>query len=76
MSTAMSTEQQRYLSYRGAAQYVGRSEMWLRRHVEAGHLKAYRPGGGRAVLIDRLELDEFIRGTSASDQAAGAAANG
>ena len=63
MSTAINTEQ-RYMSYRTASTYTGKSEMWLRRRVEAGELRVYRPGGGRTVVFDRLELDAFIHGSS------------
>ncbi len=46
----------RFLSYKGAAQYTGLSEMTLRRLVAAGRLHVSRPVPG-AVRFDRLELD-------------------
>ena len=54
---------QRYLSYADAARYSGMSEQTLRRLVEAGRLRAYRPTGQRKVVFDRVELDALIQGS-------------
>ena len=64
MTTAMNTEQ-RYMPYREAARYTGMSEMTLRRQVEAGRLKVFRPTAGRLVVFDRDDLDRFVRGSNA-----------
>jgi excisionase family DNA binding protein len=61
MSTAT---EQRYLDYPAAARYSGMSEATLRRLVDSGRLKAYRPTGQRKVVFDRAELDEFIHSTN------------
>jgi excisionase family DNA binding protein len=64
MSTATAHEQ-RYMAYPAAARYTGMSEQTLRRAVDAGKLKVYRPTrptGGRLVVFDVRELDAFIRG--------------
>jgi excisionase family DNA binding protein len=63
MSTATDT-MQRYLSYPAAARYSGMSEQTLRRLVEAGRLKAYRPTGSRKVIFDVRELDELIQSSA------------
>jgi excisionase family DNA binding protein len=66
--TATATEA-RYLSYPAAARYCGVSEQTLRRAVDAGRLRVYRPTGGRLVVFDRAELDEFIHGSGGLSQA-------
>jgi len=69
MMPAIHTEV-RFLSYKGAAIYCGMSQMTLRRLVDAGKLKTYRPTGedGRLVVFDRAELDAFILGEEVSQQ--------
>ena len=62
MSLAETT--QRYMSYADASRYSGMSEQTLRRLVEAGRLKVYRPTGSRKVVFDRLQLDELIQSSS------------
>jgi excisionase family DNA binding protein len=57
----------RYLNYPAASRYCGISEQTLRRLVEAGRLKVYRPTGGRLVVFDRAELDEFIHDSGESE---------
>jgi excisionase family DNA binding protein len=58
----------RYLDYRGAARYSDLSETTLRRLIESGKLRAYRPTGERKVLIDRTELDELIQASVTGKQ--------
>lgn len=58
-----STVGARYLPYPAAARYTGMSEQTLRRLVDQGRLKTYKPTGGRKVVFDRLELDELVQGS-------------
>jgi excisionase family DNA binding protein len=66
MTTAAAPTEVRFMGYKAAAIYCGMSEMTLRRLVEAGKLKTYRPTGGRLVVFDRAELDALIHGSGAS----------
>jgi excisionase family DNA binding protein len=51
----------RYLGgYRAAAEYSEMSIATLRKLVEDGRLKAYRPTGSRKVVFDRGEIDRLI----------------
>jgi excisionase family DNA binding protein len=52
--------QQRYLSVRQAAVYMGLSEKALYAWVEKGRMPAHKLG--RIWRFDRQELDDFIRG--------------
>jgi hypothetical protein len=61
MSTATET---RYLDYPRASAYSGMSEGTLRRLVDAGQLKTFRPTGSRKALFDKLQLDEVILGSA------------
>jgi excisionase family DNA binding protein len=65
MATATANES-RYLNFPMASRYTNMSVMTLRRLVNAGHLRTYRPTGGRLVLIDRAELDALIHGEKKS----------
>jgi excisionase family DNA binding protein len=58
----------RFMGYRAAAAYCGMSSMTLRRLVQSGRLKTYRPTGdeGRIALFDKGELDRFILASGAS----------
>jgi excisionase family DNA binding protein len=60
MSTPVELAEARWLDYRRAAKYSALSAATLRRMVEGGKLRAYRPHG-RRVVLDRVELDEVIR---------------
>jgi excisionase family DNA binding protein len=61
----------RYLGgYPAAARYSGLSEMTLRRLVDAGKLRVYKPTGQRKVLLDRWELDALIQSSGATGHAA------
>jgi excisionase family DNA binding protein len=51
----------RYLRYQEAAQYTRVSVATLRRAVDSGRLRAYRPSEGR-VVFDKSELDQFVHG--------------
>ena len=63
MSATTATETaQRYLTYPTASRNCGMSQQTLRRMVEAGRLRAYRPTGGRKVVFDVRELDALVRG--------------
>jgi len=53
----------KWLTIQDASKYCGLSSDSIRRLIDAGDLRAYRPVGGR-VLVDRAELDEFIIGTA------------
>jgi excisionase family DNA binding protein len=55
----------RYMGYRDASLYSGMSGQTLRRLVEAGRLKAYRPTGARKILLDRCEIDRLIHDSEA-----------
>jgi excisionase family DNA binding protein len=67
---ATATDLRRYMPYAEMAVYSGVSHMTLRRWVEAGRLRAYRPEGTRRVLLDRLEVDALIRGEVRQAEAA------
>lgn len=54
---------QRWLTVRSAAAYSDLSEDSIRRLIESGKLAAHRPVRGR-VLVDRLELDNVILGST------------
>jgi excisionase family DNA binding protein len=54
----------RYLPYPAAASYSGMSVQTLRRLVESGRLKAYRPAGARKVVFDKVELDVYIHASA------------
>jgi excisionase family DNA binding protein len=60
--TPATAQEQRYLNYADASRYTGMSEQTLRRMVDAGRVRVYRPTGGRLVLFDVRELDAFVRG--------------
>jgi excisionase family DNA binding protein len=61
----------RYLGgYRAAASYSEMSVATLRKLVEDGRLKAYRPTGSRKVVFDRGEIDRLIH-DSATAQSSG-----
>jgi excisionase family DNA binding protein len=68
MTTATYTVQ-RFFSYRAAAIYCGMSAQSLRRLVQTGKLKTYRPTGGRLVVFDRAELDAFVHSSGAEPTA-------
>jgi len=54
----------RYLSGQEASRYLGRSDEWLRRKVNAGLIPfKINPSNNRKVY-DRLILDRFIRPVS------------
>lgn len=61
MARTAPTTETRWLGYAAASEYAGLSEDTLRRLIGVGRLHAYRPAGGRRVLIDRAELDSYIR---------------
>lgn len=63
MSTA--TIDKRYLNYEEAETYSGLSEASLRRLVRANKLRVARPTPNR-VLIDRQEIDRYLRECSVS----------
>jgi excisionase family DNA binding protein len=66
MTTAAETTQPRWLSLLAAADYTGLSPSTLRRWAAEGRLRLYRPGpGGRAVRLDRLQIDEVMESTAA-----------
>jgi excisionase family DNA binding protein len=67
MSVAAETTQ-RYLSYADASRYSGMSEQTLRRLVDSGRLKVYRPTGGRKVVFDRHQLDELIQASAETEE--------
>ena len=53
----------RFLTVRSAAMYTGLSEESVRRLVNTGKLKGYRPLRGR-LLLDRRQIDAFILGSN------------
>lgn len=53
----------RYLSIDSAARYADVSDDTIRRALSRGDLTALRPARGR-VVIDRLEIDAWLRGTA------------
>lgn len=60
----VSATRTRYLSGQEAARYVGRSDEWLRRKVNAGKLSyVVNPDNGRK-MYDRHVLEAFIRPVS------------
>jgi excisionase family DNA binding protein len=60
------TDITRYLGgYPAAACYSGLSEGTIRRLVESGRLRVYRPTE-RKTLFDRFELDALIQGSAAT----------
>jgi excisionase family DNA binding protein len=59
----------RYLSLNDAATYSTLSLPTLRRMVRERKLRAYHPSG-RRVLIDRVELDEWIHRAAVGDESA------
>lgn len=65
MSVTTDTTLQRYLTYQTAAAYIGISVATLRRMVDAGKVRTY-PLGERLVRFDRLELDQYVRGSVSS----------
>jgi excisionase family DNA binding protein len=67
MSPATANEK-RYMNFPAAARYTGMSEMTLRRLVNAGHLRTYKPTGSRLTVFDKIELDLFVHGTNAQEQ--------
>lgn len=67
MTTALETTEQRYIGgYPAASRYTAMSTQTLRRLVQDGALRAYKPTGssGRKIVFDRVELDALIRGNS------------
>lgn len=62
-NTKIDTIEPRWLTLQNAASYTGVSQQTLRNWAKAGHIRLVNvtPMGGRGrVLIDRLQLDEFI----------------
>jgi excisionase family DNA binding protein len=55
-----SNDEPRFFSLGGAARYTTLSIGTLRRLLREKKLRGYRPSG-RRVLIDRAELDAFVR---------------
>lgn len=53
----------RYLSIIAAATYADVSDDTIRRALSRGDLTTLRPARGR-VVIDRLEIDSWLRGTA------------
>jgi excisionase family DNA binding protein len=51
----------RYLRVVPAARYAGVSADTIRRWIEIGRLRAYRPGGV-IVLVEVAELDRLLQG--------------
>ena len=51
----------RYLSGQEAAKYIGRSDEWLRKKVNAGLISFLVDPSNNRKVYDRLVLDEFIR---------------
>jgi excisionase family DNA binding protein len=51
---------QKYLSIKGAALYATVSRATVERWLRNQALRAYRPGGGRRVLISVAELNRLI----------------
>jgi excisionase family DNA binding protein len=64
-SPAMADTAQRFMSYTQTSYYSGMSKQTLRRLVDAGQLKVYRPTGARLIVFDKIELDAFIHGSAA-----------
>jgi excisionase family DNA binding protein len=60
-ATVSDTTTHRYLTYARAAAYASVSAQTLRRWVDSGRLRAYRPSE-RIVLFDVRELDLLIHG--------------
>lgn len=56
-----STIRSRYLSGQEAAKYVGRSDEWLRRKVNAGLISFKIDPSNNRKVYDRLVLDKFIK---------------
>jgi excisionase family DNA binding protein len=67
---AGSAEPRRWLSITGAAQYASLSEESIRRLIATGKLTPHYPRRGR-ILIDRLELDGHISGSTRRPVGAG-----
>jgi excisionase family DNA binding protein len=57
------TPPKRFLSVREASHYAGVSEDSIRNLLAGGNLTALRPVPGR-VVIDRQELDAYVRGAT------------
>lgn len=53
-----------WLTVQGSAEYSGYSVRTIRQKIRDGELPAYRPRGGRALRIDRADLDTMITGTA------------
>ena len=62
VSSSMTVERS-YMGWDEAAVFTGLSVSSLRRMVESGKLRAYRPTAGR-VLLSRAELVQAIEGDS------------
>jgi len=56
----MASSDPKFLTVADAARRVALSEKSVRRLIEAGRLKAYRPVPGR-ILLDAAELDSLVR---------------
>jgi hypothetical protein len=49
------------LTRKQAAEKSGRTERWIKRKQEQGHLRTYVAPGSREVYVDGDELDALIR---------------
>jgi excisionase family DNA binding protein len=65
MSTTAETTA-RYMGYREASAYSSLSVGTLRRLVESGRLRVYRPTGARKILFDKVELDQLVHSCAAN----------
>jgi excisionase family DNA binding protein len=60
----MTLTPQKFLNYNEAARYLSLSAQTLRRAVDAGRLRALRPGGSRCVRFAVADLDAFATGSA------------
>jgi excisionase family DNA binding protein len=60
----VATPEKDWLSLAAAQAYSSLSKRSLRRLIQTGRLTAYRPMGGRKILLERRQLDEAIRSTA------------
>lgn len=50
---------QKYLNTNQAAKYLSVTEYTIRKYANAGLIPYYRPGG-KGMLFDRADLDNFV----------------
>lgn len=55
--------EQRYLSLKQCAQYIGRTDPAVRHLVTKGLIPYRRLPGGRRIVFDREEIDQWIAGS-------------